>query len=306
MDLRKLILEQRQIKENSLKSYLISLRKLNHDEEIEDLNFLDDKKHIVEKIELLALPTQKNYLTAILVALQTQPDTDKGEKLIDFYKELLDKKNEKYSNFIKQNKKTDKQELNWTTMKDLNLIRKQYEKKIKEFEIKDKDTLNNKNFNMLQEYLISALYTLKAPIRLDYAPMKIIKKRKDIEEDQNYLLNIGRNKKKFIIQEFKTKKKYGTQEMDIPPKLNTIINMWLKHNKTDSFLLNSRRGKLTANGLGKLITKTFKDTGKNITLNLLRHIFISENIDLEAVKHNKKLAEEMLHSEGMQEDYAKN
>jgi len=29
-------------------------------------------------------------------------------------------------------------------------------------------------------------------------------------------------------------------------------------------------------------------------------------VDLEAVKHNKKLAEEMLHSEGMQEDYAKN
>ncbi len=302
MDLRTLILDQRKIKENSLKSYLISLKKLNHNEEIEDLNFLDDKKHIIEKIELLALPTQKNYLTAILVALQTQKNK---EKLIEFYKEVLDKKNEKYSNFIKQNKKTEKQEMNWTTMKDLNLIRKQYEKKIKEFEIKDKETLNNKNLNMLQEYLISALYTLKAPIRLDYAPMEIIKKRKDIEEDKNYLLNIGRNKKKFIIQEFKTKNKYGTQEIDIPPKLNTIINMWLKHNKTNSFLLNSRGGNLTANGLGKLITKTFKGTGKNITLNLLRHIFISENVDLEAVKHNKKLAEEMLHSEGMQEDYAK-
>tara|TARA_R100000388_G_scaffold92549_1_gene75730 strand:+ start:1084 stop:1995 length:912 start_codon:yes stop_codon:yes gene_type:complete len=303
MDLRKLILEQRQIKENSLKSYLISLKKLNHNEEIENLDFLNDKKHIIEKIELLALPTQKNYLTAVLVALQAEGGK---EKLVDFYKETLDKKNEKYSNFIKQNKKTEKQEKNWVTMKDLNAIRKQYEKKIKEFEIKDKETLNNKNFNMLQEYLISALYTLRPPVRLDYAPMKIIKKRKEIEPEKNYLLNTGRNKKKFIIQEFKTKKKYGTQEIDIPPKLNTIINLWLKHNKTDSFLLNSRKGNLTANGLGKLITKTFKDTGKNITLNLLRHIFISENVDLEAVKHNKKLAEEMLHSEAMQEDYAKN
>ena len=303
MDLRKLILDQREIKENSLKSYLISLKKLNHDEEIKNLKFLEDKDHILEKIQLLALPTQKNYLTAVLVALQANPE--KKEKLIEFYKEVLDKKNEKYSNFIKQNKKTDKQQINWTTLSELEKIRKEYAKKIKDFEIKDKETLNKKNLNLLQEYLVSALYTLRAPIRLDYAPMEIITKRKDVEPNKNYLLNSGRNKKKFIIQEFKTKKKYGTQEINIPSKLNTIINLWLKHNKSKSFLLNSRGGELTANGLGKLITKTFKNTGKNITLNLLRHIYISENVNLEAVKHNKKLAEDMLHSGEQQVDYAK-
>ena len=62
---------------------------------------------------------------------------------------------------------------------------------------------------------------------------------------------------------------------------------------------------MNANQLGKFITKAFDFTGKKITLNLLRHVYISENIDLEAIKKGQQLAKDMHHSTGVQEMYAK-
>ena len=40
-------------------------------------------------------------------------------------------------------------------------------------------------------------------------------------------------------------------------------------------------------------------------LNLLRHIYISSKIDLDAIKKQKQLAKDMMHGLEMQEDYAK-
>ena len=97
----------------------------------------------------------------------------------------------------------------------------------------------------------------------------------------------------------------GKREINVNTKLNTVINLWLKYNKSKNFLLNSKNEIMNENALSKYIKKVFEPTKKDITLNLLRHIYISENIDLEAMKKQKKLAEEMLHSGEQQIDYAK-
>jgi len=49
----------------------------------------------------------------------------------------------------------------------------------------------------------------------------------------------------------------------------------------------------------------FAGTGKHVTINLLRHIWITEGMDLEQRKREKELAGSMMHSLGMQENYAK-
>jgi len=58
---------------------------------------------------------------------------------------------------------------------------------------------------------------------------------------------------------------------------------------------------MSANGLGKLISKVFAPTGKNITINLLRSIYISENVDLDVVKKNAAIANAMMHSTDVQQ-----
>tara|TARA_E500000318_G_scaffold69897_1_gene64675 strand:+ start:17976 stop:18869 length:894 start_codon:yes stop_codon:yes gene_type:complete len=289
MNIIELIKDKRpNLKDNSLKSYLITLRRLNDNKEVLNLEFLKNFSKIMENINEFALPTQRNKLTAILVVLSAFQKKEFDEVELKYRKELEDR-NKEYNDFIATHQKSDKQNANWTSIAELKKIMNQYKKTAKA----------NPTLKTVQPYLVAALYLLQPPKRLDFSGMKIIKSRKDNDGKTNYLLNLGRNKKYFIFNQFKTDKK-GPKEVLIPKDINSIINLWLQVNKGDDFLYNSRGQNMTANGLGKYITKIFKPSGKNITLNLLRNIYVTENIDLEAVKKAKEIAEAMDHTEATQ------
>jgi hypothetical protein len=108
-----------------------------------------------------------------------------------------------------------------------------------------------------------------------------------------------------VFQNYKTSGTYGTLEKKVPTKLNTLINNWLRYNKSDDFLLNNKGEPMSANSLGKYIPIVFQPSGKKITLNLIRHIFISENVELDKIHNNKALAENMGHDISTQEGYIK-
>tara|TARA_R110001599_G_scaffold219852_2_gene418166 strand:- start:227 stop:1153 length:927 start_codon:yes stop_codon:yes gene_type:complete len=305
IDFESLIKKDRpEIKDNSIRSYLITLRKLNNNQALSDLKYLKDYDQILKILEPLALTTKRNYLSSILVILRAY-NKKSFDKVLDQYKKLLATLNEEYTNKIDSHEKSEKQEKNWMPLSDLKKGLKIYQKEIKDREIKDKETLNKKDINLLKKYLIVALYTLQPPVRLNYSNMKIINSEKDIEPNKNYLLVKGRNKKTLIFQEYKTAKTNGRVDKPINKELNSILNLYLKYHKSKYLLLDAKNNPITANGLGKLITSSFEFTGKKITLNLLRHVYISSKLDLEAIKASKKMAEDMMHSIGMQEDYAK-
>ena len=305
MDLKKLIKDKRpSIKDSSLKAYLISLKKMNNNEEIKNLNYLKESKNIFEIIDKLALSTKRSYLTSILVVLGAF-NKEAFNSVLEIYRKRLQELNNEYNKKIDTHEKTDKQSKNWVSLKQLSKVRNFYKKELEEKGILKKDVLSPKQQDLLQKYLVSALYTLQPPIRLDYGSMKIIRKLEDDDGKKNFLLVKGRNKKTFIFNDFKNKKNLGTQKQEVNSKLNSVINLWLKYNKTENFLMNSKGELMVENSLSKYIKKVFEPTKKNITLNLLRHIYISENIDLEAVKKSKELAKTMMHSTGLQEDYAK-
>ena len=284
MDLISKIKASRSIKDNSLKSYITSLKRLNDNKEIENLDFLNDTGKILKKMDDLALTTKKNRLTAIIVALKAFTPKDAEEsKELKFYRDKLDEFTKEYLEDIQKNQKSEKEKKNWSSLSELKKVMNGYKRDIQERGILKKDKLTSREFYLLQNYLITALYLLLPPLRLDYI-MKIITDIKDAKEDKNYLLNKSRNKKIFIIREFKNVKTHGEQIIEVPKALNTIINNWLKYNKTDSFLLNNRGGAMTSNGLGKAITKAFKPSGKDLNLGMLRKIWVSENTDSEAIK----------------------
>jgi hypothetical protein len=97
----------------------------------------------------------------------------------------------------------------------------------------------------------------------------------------------------------------GQIRMDIPPRLSRTIDVWLKHNHTGYFLINSRGGILSENGLGKIIKRIFTKDDRSATINTIRHIFETENINLLRRKKEQEFAKKMLHSDGMQLQYAK-
>ena len=100
------------LKPNSLKIYLTSLRKLNGGNDIKNIDFLKDFDGIVEKISKYKDNTRKNYLNAIIVALKALKTDD---KLVKRYEELRDSYNQKYSEHLATHKKTETQEKNWVS-----------------------------------------------------------------------------------------------------------------------------------------------------------------------------------------------
>ena len=306
MDLKGSILKMRDIKPNSLKAYMIILRKLNDNKDIENLDFLKNKKRILHFISDLAITTQRNYLAAILVAL---PVLKEETKLLEFYKEQLEVLNVEYNSFIGSHEKSELQKLNWMTLKNLRKIYESYRKEIRKEKYNKKETLTSKESKFLNNYLVVSLYVLMPPVRLDFAPMSIIKSIKDDDDKGNFLVNKSRNKKTFIINEYKSSKTYGKQVIQIPKELNTVLNLYLKFHKNDSFLLNTRGKPLTSNALSKLITHAFgRYTNNIITLNLLRHIYITEKVKIKTAdeeKEEEKIAKSMQHSTATQKTYIK-
>jgi len=81
----------------------------------------------------------------------------------------------------------------------------------------------------------------------------------------------------------------------------------LKDHPDRKYLLEKKRTRepLTRNALGKIIPTVFESTGKQVSLNILRHVYISEAIDIDAIKAQQELAKNMLHDPETQQQYAK-
>lgn len=303
------------IKENSLKAYLISIKKLNDymtdGEEFKNLDFLEDEDKVLEFLSTsFKLTTQKNYLAAIIVALDAFGD--KYEDELNDYKDRLNELNEKYNEEIEKNEKNEKQDKNWMSLKELRKIINSYKSDLTERGTFKKETLTPKEKDIMQRWVVGNLYTNddNPPIRLDYGSMRVIKhsdyeKLSEKELKENYLVVKSRNNKFFSFGNYKTDKTYGVKEVHVGKKLNSVLNIWLKFNKSGALLLNARGKPMNSNQLGKFITKTFSPSGKQISVNLLRHIFISEKFPPEKEKEKEEVADKMMHSKSMQKDYSK-
>jgi hypothetical protein len=314
--IREAIDNKRNIKPNSLKAYLISLQKthdfIEGEGELEDLNFLKNEEEVVEKLQDLKLSTQKNYLSAIIVALDAMNDEGDYDSELEYYRGYLAELQKQHQEEQEKQQKTKSQDENWASMKELRKVMNKYKADIMERELLTKQELNRKQFDLVQKWVVANLFLddENPPTRLDYAPMKVIKEEDfeklsdDEKDDANYLVLKSRNKKYFHFGEYKTAKKYGANVIPVGKKLNSVLNIWLRINPTDSLLLNSQGKPQTANGLGKYITKVFETTGKKIGVNMLRHIFITEKFEPQ-LDEKQEVAKKMGHSVGTQELYAK-
>ena len=311
MTLFEKIQESRDIKEKSINAYIISLKKIHNyiddGSDFDSLKFLDSKKfkEVLEFLETLKLPTRKNYIAAILVALSSEKSPN--DKLIEKYRNHLDILAVEYNKKIKSHEKSEKLEKNWVTMKELLDIVKRYKREIKERNLDKKETFNKKDLDLYQKYLVGSLYTILPPLRNDYANMKVIsfKEYENIEDKKNnYLVIVSKSKKFFSFGAYKTSEVYGIKTLDIPRNLNNIINKWLERNKTGFFLINTKNEPLSENGLTKFLYKTFENTGKKISSTIIRHVYLSDKYK-NVNEEKAKVASQMMHSVAEQNNYVK-
>jgi hypothetical protein len=128
--------------------------------------------------------------------------------------------------------------------------------------------------------------------------------------DKNY---VDMTSHKFIYNKYKTAKKYGRQEIDIPESLQSCLSSFLKHHplwkgmakrKTEpvKFLVSQSGEPLTAvNAITRLLNKVF---GKKIGSSMIRHIYISDKYK-GVMEEQAKDAANMGHSMELQREYFK-
>ena len=321
-DIKSNIQKKRTIKDSSLNTYMCSLKilkkKLKPDEtpELKNTDFLKDYDKvmgIINKEEKIT--SKKNKLTAVLVALNS--DDDKDSDLIEKYGSQLKQLSEEYIIFLKTQKKTKTQTDNWIDYNDLIKVVNNIMSEVKSKKINKKDELHYKEFDLLQQLVILRTY-IAFPLRNDFGDMKVINKKdydnldKQEQNESNYLIIFPKNKKEFHINQFKNRKFLGSKILEVQPKLNKVINLWLKHNKSGWYLVKTdRKTPMNPNGITKYLNRIFlKHTKKKISTSLIRHIVISNALKDEpsiAQKEEaeKKIEDTFLHSKEMNDLYRK-
>lgn len=274
------------ITESSVKTYVQNLKKLGIIK-VEDLEKLYDTTEMMKTIDDNKLSMKRNLISSIIVIIRAAA---MRKELYEVYRQQLFEYTRQYNMEISQNEKTAVQEKNWVKMSELKKIARNLAKK-----------------KINQDALIAYLYSYTSPCRLDYYSMKIVGPKDILDKNQNYLVIHNTRRKEFVFRDFKTSNKYNEIIIKVNKDINRIINQFLKLHPERKYLLQKKDGEpLSRNALGKLLPRIFKDTGKEVSINIIRHVYITENTDLEMLKSAKELSHDMMHGTGVQMTYAKN
>lgn len=161
-------------------------------------------------------------------------------------------------------------------------------------------------------HLILALYTLIEPVRCDFGNVELyIGDKPDRESLNERGINYMRLSKKkgksyLVLNKYKTCKKYGCYSRYLPDSLVNIIIANLEINPR-RYLIVSTTGHPyeKRNSYTKYANSVLAGVfGKNITVSLLRHSYIS-NLDFNELtpKDLERISKNMQHSVGMQQMY---
>ena len=279
---------------SSLKSYESTLRTLfkNLDGEGNPVEFFINEQPKVIKFLDTYTPLKRKLRLASLVSL-----TSHQPQVADKYAKQMIADIKTTDAELEEQKKTPAQRENWISQEEVKKIHDNL-RDATAYLFK-KNQLTDREKMTFQDYLILSLYVLNPPRRIQDYTYMVLGQPEGPEE--NFI-----SKKQFHFVKYKTAKKYGEQIVGINPKLSYIIQKWKKLNPSQKWLLVNEKGEqLTTPSLTMKLNKIFG--GKKISVNMLRHIFISDEVlnNAPALKSLQKTAEQMGHSTDTQQLYRK-
>lgn len=258
-----------------------------------DYKKIDNTMDYINKIEgmttksgtQISEATKKLYLSAtVWYMTKTNQDVKKIEEIKTKITEIRNKLNKEVSTH--------------------KLIRNQKENYIKWEDVLDvynglKPKHKNSN-TAYKTYVLLSCYVLMAPRRLkDFALMDVIESETDdINKERNYYVKEGGY---FIFNNYKTSKTYNSKRIKPIEDHKLILDEYIKYYNIEGSLLG-----LTENAIkGKLLRLFKKEKNKSVSVNILRHSYISWLRDNGKLKENNNIWLIMGHSKGMQNAYYK-
>lgn len=277
MDLIQTLTEGGNRKKSTIDSYERRLRVLNSGKPVDNLAFLYDYDVVLEKIQKYKLTTQRGFIIAIVSVLK---DVKVMKSMYDKYSKLLEHYNSELKN---NNTKSETQKDNWISQEEVYKVYTQLYDLVYPILCSKKSNITEPIFNQITELIVLSLFVLQSPRRiLDYLIMYVVKKMsKNDDKEINYL---DLSNQLFLFNNYKTSSTYKTQEVDVSDKLFTIIQCYLKIHpvkllaKNKIPLLCNFKGESFTSGtqITRILNKIFvRYTGKRISVNLLRNIFLT-------------------------------
>ena len=154
---------------------------------------------------------------------------------------------------------------------------------------------------------IVGVYVDIPPRRLDYRIMKLTTTSDDLDENFNYIVCNRDIPKSFIFMNYKTAKTFGRQEFKIPRGLAIKLKAYISETGlTSGDYLFGKTKDAPYVSFSTYVSKIFKKyTDKNLSVNLIRHSFISSFLRKKnlSISDKKEVSAKMAHSLQMQEKY---
>lgn len=310
-----------ELKQNSINSYIIIIKKILGSD-FKSLTPLYKHEKIMSWLDknVNSPATLKNYVTAITVALDASPrQTKKVKDSAKYYRMIILAREKARKQFVDTHQQTEKQKEGWQTLEEL----KEASASLKEraISLSEKETpLNKLETCQLQNYIIS-LFFVNPPIlpRLEIANLEVLFNNQAVrpffdKEKRNYISwnkTEDGNTMELVINRYKTDKHFGCRKCMLPKHMVEAIEMLIMKTNPNILLpfdceINIRLFPgLTENMLGKRISSIFSKEGNKTTLNTIRHIVISNFVDLEKETELQVLSQQAGHSRTQQLEYAK-
>lgn len=281
------------LSEKTHRIYEAALLKLKKHFNAPDLSFLSDASGVIAYIESLDASdnTKKIYYITLRRTLKEWSDkTDAVKQAEEQYKNKMDDYNAKAREIMERQELSDREAALWLDWSEVLKARE------RAFETAT-------DIHTYQDAIILSLYSHNVPARLDYSPMQVVAQEQDQLEGN--LLVVGPSSMEFVIREYKTAKRYGTQRIPVAKPLKSILRNWLELNPSGWLLCSQDGTPMTEAQLANRIRTIFQRlTGKPIGVNILRHSFVSHLRRAETpFKQQQEIAQAMMHSCSMNTFY---
>jgi hypothetical protein len=257
------------LQSSSIKTYCCTLRgifkHLGYWDSVENFSVDDFFESINLYLSSLPLKRRIGVISALFTIKQRHPELVK----------ILKHCNEEDFNTEKKQELTPAQQMAYLDWDSIVRTRENLANAVASFWTKL--TLSDKQFDLLQDYVICCLYTYLPPRRLlDYVHMRKGEPENDWENGIVQISNETTNSQSaFVFQKYKTAKTYGKQEIPIPLPLWCILREWIKINPYD-WLLVANGKQMTSVSLTRRLSQIFETPGFGV--NMLRHAFVSDNV----------------------------
>ncbi len=294
------ILKQRPgLSANSVETYVSLLSNLHRNLSKVDMTlkwFTNNENKVLKYVETIPKDSTKKSLLSAYFVLTGKAKT---HELMLVYAKSVNDENAK-------NNKSQAQEDNWITQDEFS-SKLETLKRVAFKTIMKQKVINKKDKLHMRDLLAIYVYYVIPPRRLlDFTESKI--RNIDKSKDNYFDVKSGT----FTFNVYKTAKFYGKDEVQINRDLEDFVKVykfWLKINPSDYLLVDNSDNKLSSSKLTKILNRIFE---KNVSVNILRHSFVTEKMDKvskkpirEVIADMQKLSADMSHSSSMQQEYYK-